>query len=283
MRKANALRWAEGLVLLVLFFGLEAGRAQAAYVFPPHAEDRDDVVFACPRPAPPQKPPDLSWRQRVLTDRELDQISSCDPELSPSTARHILAKLNARAFYYIDEDIKAGRPIKVPNNFAAYKNWSPLRGYLAELRDVPQFILISKDIHFAGWYEHGKLVGDSYVCVGTRDDMTRAGLYTVKDKDANHVSRSYRNAEGVWAPMPYALRIYETVWVHAGDIERGNCSHGCINLPLTPARELFNWAKIGTPVLVVDSLQDVGPMLAREGARRLLSLDETAPHRDGEK
>ena len=44
MRKVNAWQWAGVLVLSVLFWGAEAGKTQAAYVFPPHAEDRDDVA-----------------------------------------------------------------------------------------------------------------------------------------------------------------------------------------------------------------------------------------------
>lgn len=283
MRIPNLWRWSAGAALVIVLSWSEAMGAQAFYEFPPHGESRDDVAFACRRHVPAGTPPDLGWRQRVLTDRELLQITACDPELSPSIARHILSKLNARAPYYIDEDIKAGRPIKVPNSFEAYKKWTPLKGYLAELKTVPQFILISKDLHFIGWYENGKMVGDSYICIGKEDAWTKAGLYTVKNKDADHVSRSYRNADGVWAPMPYALRIYDHVWVHAGDIERGNCSHGCINLPLMPARDLFTWAKVGTPVLVVDSLRDIGPILAQDGARRLLFAEPFDPHRDGER
>ena len=34
----------------------------------------------------------------------------------------------------------------------------------------------------------------------------------------------------------------ETVWIHAGDIVGGYCSHGCINLPIFPAMKLFEWA-----------------------------------------
>jgi hypothetical protein len=64
--------------------------------------------------------------------------------------------------------------------------------------------------------------------------------------------------------MPFALRIYERVWIHAGDIGAGNCSHGCINLPVMAAMDLFRWAKLGTTVVIVDSLSDLEKALGEE-------------------
>ncbi len=205
----------------------------------------------------------VSWKLRVITEQELERLSQKDPELSPSAGLRLLAKLNARDFDYIAQDIRARKPIKVPDDFNAFKKWTPLQKYIPEVADLPQFILIVKDMPFIGWYESGRLVGDSYICIGKVEGATRAGLYTVKQKDISHVSRSYPNAWGVPAPMPWALRIYETVWIHAGDIVGGYCSHGCINLPIFPAEKLFAWANPGTPVLIVDSLKTVPAVLAQ--------------------
>jgi hypothetical protein len=57
--------------------------------------------------------------------------------------------------------------------------------------------------------------------------------------------------------MPYALHVYGHVWIHAGDVVDGYCSHGCINVPLRQAQELFEWAERGTLVLIVQSLKDL--------------------------
>lgn len=203
------------------------------------------------------------WTVRVMTTRELERLGDRDWDMSPSFARRLLARLNARDFDYIDEDIRNGRPIKVPNNFSAFKNWTPLPGYIPEVASVPRFILIAKDIPFIGWYERGRLVGDSYICIGRQDNWTSPGVYTVKEKDIDHVSRSYPNAYGEPAPMPWALRIYGLIWIHAGDIVGPRCSHGCINLPMEPAVRLFEWATPGTPVVIVDALGDAPTVLAR--------------------
>jgi len=204
----------------------------------------------------------LTWTQRVINDKELEAISQRDMDLSPSASRRLLAKLNARDFDYIAQDIRDGKPIRVPNDFTAFKSWTPLDKYISDVADLPKFILIVKDVPYIGWYERGKLVGDTYICVGKATSTTAAGLYTVKEKDLNHVSRSYPNAYGEPAPMPWALRIYDTVWIHAGDIMNGHCSHGCVNLPMFSAMALFDWATPGTPVLIVDSLEAVPSVLA---------------------
>ncbi|NLI81159.1 MAG: L,D-transpeptidase [Deltaproteobacteria bacterium] len=194
-----------------------------------------------------------AWKRRVVTPSELEQISEKDPDLYPVAALEILARINTRARYHIAEDVQKGRPILVPDDFTHYKDWSPVPEVLPSAFRIPKLILIVKDIPFIGWYEHGKLVGDSLICIGKRDSWTRAGTYRVLNKDKDHVSRSYTNAYGQPAPMPWALRIYGHVWIHAGDIEKGYCSHGCINLPWFPAIELFQWADTGTVVHIMES------------------------------
>jgi hypothetical protein len=251
-----------GLVVLLVILGLDAGNATAQFRSGfPVAEETWNATGSMNAPQARGRSQDLSWRQRVITEREINSLSRRDPDLSPSEARKILAKLNIRAPYYIEEDIIKGRPIKVPNNFSSYKNWSPLPTNIREIQHIPKFILIMKDSPYVGWYEKGKLVGDTHACIGRASDWTKAGVYRVLDKDINKFSRSYNNAYGDPAPMPWALRIYGLVWIHAGDITNGNCSRGCINLPMFPAMALFEWAPKGTPVLVAESMHDLNRVL----------------------
>lgn len=217
------------------------------------------------------------WSTRVVTERELDRMDSRDWDLSPSLRKKILARLNVRDPDYIAEDIKRGKPLKVPDDFSSFKNWTPLQKYIADVADLPKFILVVRDIPFIGWYERGRLVGDTYICIGKQDYSTRDGLYTVREKDIDHVSRSYPNAYGEPAPMPWALRIYEHVWIHAGDITGGYCSHGCINLPIFPAMRLFDWATPGTLVLIVDSLGEVPTIIARNRGNCSLFASHCTP------
>lgn len=241
----------------------------------------DPTLWAKPPKKPPVAPSELrvpyAWTRRVITESEINHLSARDPDLTPVVALEILARLNVRARYYIDEDIKAKRPIRVPLNFSSFKNWTPLPRRLPELTNTPKFILLVKGIPFLGWYEFGWLLGDAQTCIGKEGRWTKVGFYRVKQKDADHISGSYTNAYGEPAPMPNALRIYDRVWIHTGDITGGYCSHGCINLPLQQSRELFEWAEVGTPVLIVDAFDDMSQTLKSDGFKKSVSAEEPPP------
>jgi len=200
---------------------------------------------------------DYSWTTRVITDQQILEVSHKDPALTPVACREILARLNARARYHISDDIRKKHPLKVPNDFAAYKGWTPLPQQAPGLADFPKSILIVKELPYIGWYERGRLVGDSYACVGKPGEDTEVGVYRVLDKDPDHVSRSYSNSYGSPAWMPWAMRIYDHVWIHAGDVTGPYCSHGCIIVPLDPAQDVYRWGDLGITVVVIDSLNDI--------------------------
>lgn len=218
-----------------------------------------------------QKDSALAWDERVISEEELESLAQRDPDMSPTVARGILARLNVRARYYIAEDIKAKRTLKVPRDFHRYKSWTPMPARLPEVGHLPKFVIIIKAIPFLGWYEQGNLVGDAEVCIGKSWGSTRSGVYRVDNKVIDAVSLKYRNAFGEPAPMPWAMRIYEHVWVHAGDISSGYCSHGCINLPLHPAKALFEWADTNTVVAVVESLEQIPAFFKTHRSNGLLS------------
>ncbi|MHC1742676.1 MAG: L,D-transpeptidase [Syntrophobacteraceae bacterium] len=226
---------------------------------------------AAPKKAASSNP---GWTERVLTLEELDRLGSEDPELSPSVGTHLLARLNVIAPYYVADAVREGQPLKVPNDFSAFKHWTPLPRTLHEVASVPKLIVIIKDLPFVGWYQNGRLVGDTYACIGKINSWTKSGVYRVLEKDIDHISRSYTNAYGLPAPMPWALRIYGHVWIHAGDITKGYCSHGCINLPVPIAPKLFEWATVQTPVVIVETMNELKTVLDRNGANCTLYARE---------
>ncbi|MBP8645552.1 MAG: L,D-transpeptidase [Syntrophobacteraceae bacterium] len=210
---------------------------------------------------------DRGVKRRLITEKELAASCEKNPELGRAACLEILARLNSRDRYYIPDDIKNRRPLLVPNSFEAYKDWTPLPKNIQEIRNVRKFILVVKGIPFIGWYENGVLVGDSHICIGKQWGWTRTGLFSVLEKDINHFSQSYPNAYGEPAWMPFAIRVYNRVWIHAGDVIGGFCSHGCINVPIYSAEKLFHWADLGTPVLILDSLDDLREHLEKPAVR----------------
>jgi lipoprotein-anchoring transpeptidase ErfK/SrfK len=83
------------------------------------------------------------------------------------------------------------------------------------------------------------LVGDSQAGTGYSGQDTKAGLYRVEEKDGEHASSSYHNDYGTPAWMPFSHRIYEAVWIQAGNVFGTHCSHGCVILPIDSAEALF--------------------------------------------
>lgn len=206
--------------------------------------------------APPPESGDLSTTRRVVTQRDLLQVQREDPALTVSRSVQILARLNRKDPAYIQKDINHHKPLKAPNDFSSYRDWTPLPRDIPEIKDLPRFILVVKNIPFLGWYENGRLVGDTYVGIGRKKDWTRAGFYRVDKKDPVHWS-TYPDAYGDQAVMPDALHIYARVWIHLGDVIGPYCSHGCINVPMGYSGKLWDWATVGAPVLVTPSLKSL--------------------------
>ncbi len=199
----------------------------------------------------------LSLTVRSVSEDELVRLgmSNLAPDLNDCL--DILSRLNTAEPFYILREMRQGKKLKVPVDFNAYRNWTPLPARLPEKLCAPKFIMVVKDLDFIGWYDHGKLVGDSQACFGTLGQNTVAGLYRVDDKDAKHTSSSYRNDYGEQAWMPFSLHIYGAVWIHAGNVFGHHCSHGCITMPYGNAEKLFGFAEKGTPVLVAEDVKDV--------------------------
>lgn len=122
---------------------------------------------------------------------------------------------------------------------------------------------------------------DAPVSTGRRAGWTPKGDFVIVQKQVNHRSTlygSFVSAEGrtirsgansrtdvppegasfVGSPMKWFMRLgshvqdYTTFGMHAGILPGYPASHGCIRLPERVARLIFEKAKIGTPVVIVE-------------------------------
>jgi lipoprotein-anchoring transpeptidase ErfK/SrfK len=263
LRGSNPGLWIS-LIVLLLFSG-----CAKAPVYTEQFESTNDEATVAPVVQPALKTPssakasvkpagkDLSTVRRLITEKEVRKLQAKDPDLEFYRCIEILCRLNKKDKEYIRADMKHKRPLTVPKNFSSYKNWSPLPRNIASAGKLPKLILLVKNISFLGWYQNGRLVDDTYVCIGKMNTWTKKGIYSVKAKDPDHMS-TYPNAYGYPAYMPNALHIYGRVWIHTGDVIGPHCSHGCINVPIDPADKLFDWTNAGTAVLITESLKDLG-------------------------
>ena len=105
-------------------------------------------------------------------------------------------------------------------------------------------------------YKGDKVVLSSYVSTGRAGFDTPLGSYAVLTKLPSQTMEGVIRGEYYNVPdVPSVL--YFTNGGHAlhGTYWHNNfgmpMSHGCVNLPLDVAAWLYNWAPVGTPVLIV--------------------------------
>jgi lipoprotein-anchoring transpeptidase ErfK/SrfK len=134
-------------------------------------------------------------------------------------------------------------------------------------------IVIDLGAQKAFFYKSGQIVGMSPISSGREGYRTPTGRFSIIQKEKHHLSTLYgdyvdssgnvvvRNV-GVMedpkppgtsfrgAPMPYFMRIYDGVGMHAGYLPGVPDSHGCIRMPLRMAEIFYGNAPSGTPVSV---------------------------------
>src|SRR5688572_20874617 len=84
------------------------------------------------------------------------------------------------------------------------------------------------------------------ISTGRRSYETPAGIFTILQKNRDHVSNLYDDAE-----MPFMQRItWSGIALHAGPIPGYRASHGCVRLPYRFAERLFEQTSVGTRVVI---------------------------------
>jgi hypothetical protein len=91
------------------------------------------------------------------------------------------------------------------------------------------------------------------VSSGQTDYETPVGVYSILQKNRDHYSNLYDDAE-----MPFMQRLtWSGIALHAGALPGHPASHGCVRLPYDFADRIFGLSKIGTRVIVAG--EDVAP------------------------
>jgi hypothetical protein len=110
----------------------------------------------------------------------------------------------------------------------------------------PVTIIVSLKTQKAYAYRNGVAIGVSTVSTGTKGFATPTGVFTVLQKDADHVSNLYKDAA-----MPFMQRLtWGGIAMHAGNLPDYPASHGCIRMPLAFAELLFGITRMGITVVI---------------------------------
>ncbi|HTK79975.1 MAG TPA: L,D-transpeptidase family protein [Rhizomicrobium sp.] len=115
--------------------------------------------------------------------------------------------------------------------------------------DGAMSITINLRTQRASVYRDGVRIGATTISAGKRRHRTPTGVFHILQKMRVHRSKKYDNA-----PMPFTQQF--TRWgvaLHGGIVPGYPTSHGCVHLPRTFARLLYEETSIGTTVVVTNT------------------------------
>jgi len=129
-----------------------------------------------------------------------------------------------------------GMTIKVPDNIADIRNYTPLPRTYPPARRHEKYILVDITEQWLGAYAWGKLVFSAPAATGKAGTETPTGLFHIDARHLTHTSSLYKtqNDEEQY-PMDNAIRFHigednVSYWIHARDLPGRPASHGCIGL-----------------------------------------------------
>lgn len=105
-------------------------------------------------------------------------------------------------------------------------------------------------------YKDGEMVFDTACVTGNvlANHGTHTGCYPIayKAKDATLRGEDYESHVNYWMPFNMGEGLHDATWRSnfGGKIYQGGGSHGCVNLPLSAAKEIYSIIDAGWPVLV---------------------------------
>jgi hypothetical protein len=132
--------------------------------------------------------------------------------------------------------IYPGMTIKVPDNIADVRSYTPLPHIYQPAARHEKYILVDVTEQWLGAYEHGRLVFSTPAATGKETTETPIGMFRISTRDRNHTSSLYKTADDEEQyPMDNALRFHigtdnVSYWLHARDLPGRPASHGCIGL-----------------------------------------------------
>ncbi|MCR5031599.1 MAG: L,D-transpeptidase/peptidoglycan binding protein [Lachnospiraceae bacterium] len=104
-------------------------------------------------------------------------------------------------------------------------------------------------------YQKGELMLETDFVSGnvSNGNTTPGGIYgiTYKEKDATLRGETYVSHVHYWMPFNGNIGMHDATWrsEFGGEIYLTNGSHGCVNLPLSAARDIFEYMEKGYPVV----------------------------------
>ncbi len=140
-------------------------------------------------------------------------------------------------------------------------------------------IIVSIGAQLMHVHRRGVRIGVTTVSTGKAGHDTPTGVFTILQKDKDHVSSIYEGAE-----MPYMQRLtWSGIALHAGNLPGYPASHGCVRMPLDFAKLLYGATRVGTPVVVAAAFSTPKQVFNPNVVGQLYSAKALAPLRRAER
>lgn len=130
------------------------------------------------------------------------------------------------------------------------------RGYVKGMDDIgDSYVEINLSKQHLYLYENGAIVLESDFVSGNVSNgcTTPPGVFGITYKTKNAVLRgdNYATPVNYWMPFNGNIGMHDATWrgSFGGEIYLTNGSHGCVNMPLTKAKEIYEYMETGFPVV----------------------------------
>ena len=107
------------------------------------------------------------------------------------------------------------------------------------------------------FYKDGECVLSTDVVTGDvvrKNRKTPTGAYSImfKKRDTALVGQGYNSPVRYWMPFDTNVGFHDADWRNSfgGSIYKGSGSHGCVNMPIWAAKQLYELIQVGDPVFV---------------------------------
>ena len=144
------------------------------------------------------------------------------------------------------------------------------------------------------FYKDGSLIVDSSCVTGkmVKSRYTPAGIFQLVSKTSPKTLRGPKQADGsyewesdvtYWMPFNGGIGLHDATWRSSfgGTRYINSGSHGCINLPLSVAKKIYNNIEVGTPIIVYYSekysVRDDSAERAAQNLPESAAVTETTP------
>ena len=122
------------------------------------------------------------------------------------------------------------------------------------------YIEVDLSAQHVWFYKDGEVYTECNCVSGdvTNDHGTQTGCFPLAYKESPSVltggngEDEYETKVNYWMPFYEGQGLHDATWRYSfgGNIYRGNGSHGCVNIPLSAARDIYEAVDTGTAIII---------------------------------